>query len=68
MDFLEFIWYESLPYLYACLAVFAFTQHDTSKLIGLAGIVLGYCSYHVFAKRYEYRTYSVKYDKSTPRI
>ena len=55
MDFLEYMYYESLPYVYAALSIFAFMNHDTSKIAGVAAVVLAFCSYLVFVKRYEHR-------------
>lgn len=57
MDFLEFIFYESLPFIYAGLSTFAFLNHDKSIFVGLAAIILAFCSYQVFVKRFRYRSY-----------
>jgi hypothetical protein len=67
MDFLEYIYYESLPYVYAALSAFAFYNHESSKLVGLAGIVLAFCSYQVLARRYNYRMFTSR-PKIKPRI
>jgi hypothetical protein len=55
MDFIEYLYYESLPYFYAGLSYFALSHHDTSKVAGLAGVILAFCSYQVFMQRYNYR-------------
>ena len=65
MDLLEYIWYEGLPYIYGSLSIFAFSQSDVSKLAGIAAIVLAFCSYAVFVKRFEHRTYASKYNNKT---
>ncbi len=62
MKFLEYVYYESLPYAYAGLALFAFMNHENSKAAGVASLVLAFCSYHVLMKRYNYRTYSSRYN------
>jgi len=62
MDFLEYLYYESLPYLYGTVAAFALMNHEASKIAGVAGIILAFCSYKVFYKRFYYRTYSKKYN------
>ena len=67
MDFLEYLYYESLPYIYAGLSVFAFMNHETSKIAGVAAVVLAFCSYMVFAKRYEHRMIRSRY-KNNIRI
>lgn len=61
MDFLEYLYYESLPYFYAGMAAFGFMNHETSRIAGLAAAVLAFCSYKVFYSRFHYRTYSSKY-------
>ena len=60
MDFLEYIWYESLPYGYAALSGYVFFNMDQSKVAGLAAIVLAFCSYQVFIRRYNHRYKSSK--------
>ncbi len=55
MDFLEFVYYESLPYAYASIGAFAFMNQEFSKIAGVAGVVLAFCSYQVFMRRYKYR-------------
>ncbi len=62
MKFLEFVYYESLPYAYAGLAVFAFMNYETSKLAGIAAVILSFCSYYVLSKRYNYRMFSSRYN------
>lgn len=57
MNFLEYMYYESLPYFYAGMSVFAFINHETSKILPVAGLTLAFCSYHIFQERYKYRTY-----------
>ena len=67
MDFLEFIYYESLPYAYASIAGFALMNSDFSKVAGIAGIVLAFCSYQVFSKRYRYRMLGHQHRRVTTR-
>lgn len=55
MKQLEQLYYESLPYAYAALAIFAFANHKTSKVAGIAALVLAFCSYQVFTRRRRYR-------------
>lgn len=64
MGFLEYIFYESLPYLYGALSIFAFMNHEASKMAGLAAIILAVCSYQVFMKRYQYRMFTSKYKRN----
>lgn len=67
MDFLEFIYYESLPYAYASIGAFAFMNQDFSKVAGVAGLVLAFCSYQVFMKRYQYRMHGHNRQTTTTR-
>ena len=62
MDFLEWLYYESLPYVYAGFSVYAFMNADASKLVGIAGVVLAFCSYVVLSKRYNYRVFQSRYN------
>ncbi len=63
MKFLEYMFYESLPYIYGSIGVFAMTQHETSKVAAIGGLILALCSYQVFYKRYFHRTYTAKMQK-----
>jgi len=67
MDFLEFVYYESLPYAYASIGAFALLNHDFSKVAGVAGIVLAFCSYQVFMRRYQYRMLGHRHRRTTTR-
>lgn len=60
MNFLGYIVYESLPFLYAAMSVFGFMNRDLSGLAGIGSVVLAICSFVVLQKRYEYRTYTNK--------
>lgn len=61
MKFLEYLYYETLPYLYGTLGIFAMSQHEVSKIAAFGGIVLTLCSYQVFYQRYFHRTYANKH-------
>lgn len=63
MKFLEYLYYESLPFFYAGLSLFAFMNAESSKIVIVAGALLAFCSYQVFYKRYFYRTYTSHYKK-----
>ncbi len=63
MDFLEYLFYESLPYLYAIVAFGGFMNHDVSKVAVVAAVVLSYCSYLVFSQRYFHRHVAPKRHK-----
>ena len=65
MSFLEYVYYESLPYVYAALAVFAYSQHEVSKWAGAATIILAYCSYFVLQQRFRHRTVYKKFRNQT---
>ena len=61
MDFLEWLYYESLPFAYAGLAAFAFAHHDSSKIAAVAAVVLVICSFTILQKRFQYRTFQSQY-------
>ena len=54
------MYYESLPYFYGAVGLFAISQHQFSKIAAAGGFVLLVCSYQVFYKRYFHRTYTTK--------
>ncbi len=56
MKLLEPLYYESLPYVYGALAIFAFSQADESKIAGVAALLLSFCSCYILKKRFEYRS------------
>lgn len=60
MKFLEYMYYESLPYTYGTVGLYGMSQHELSKIAAMAGFVLAACSYQVFYKRYFHRTYKVR--------
>lgn len=61
MDFIENALYEIRPYAYSAIAIFAFVNHETSKVFGIAGIVLAFCAYQVFMSRHEARSNSGRF-------
>ena len=64
MDFIEWLYYESLPYVYAGLSIFAFMNYESSKLVAASAVVLAFCSYIVLTKRYNYRVFHSRYKKA----
>ncbi len=56
MKFLEYLYYESLPYIYATIGAFGLANHETSKVAAIGGFVLAACAYQVFYFRYFHRT------------
>ena len=54
-DYLEYLLYEARPYLYVCLAAFAFYNYQISKVMFISGTLLLFCSYSVFTMRRAYR-------------
>lgn len=60
MNFIGFIFYESLPFAYAAFSMWGFMHRETSMVAGVAAVALAICSYIILMKRYEYRTYTAK--------
>lgn len=61
MKFLEWLYYESLPFVYGALSAFGFANHEYSKLGAVAAVVLAFCSYTVFHKRFYYREFQSRH-------
>lgn len=55
MGAIEQVYYESLPFIYALFAIIGLSYHETSKIPVVAAFALGFCSYYIFRKRYQYR-------------
>lgn len=50
--FLEQLFYDSRPVIYAALAFYSFVNKDTTPILMYSGLILSVCSLYVMNKRY----------------